>query len=100
MSILSFSIEHLMDSAVTPTLTFNVINNQMIGIIIPLLMLFITLIMFALDFGVIGVGTSFSVAIILFWMIGFIPRSGIPTFVSLFSLIVIVMITSFKVTNQ
>jgi len=100
MSILSFSVEHLMDSAITPTLTFNAINNEMVGIIIPLLMLFITLIMFAIDFGVIGVGTSFSVAIVLFWMIGFIPRSGIPTFVSILSLIIIVLITSFKVTNQ
>jgi hypothetical protein len=90
--------ETLMDSAVTPILSFNVINNEMIGIIIPLLMLFITLVMFAIDFGVIGVGTTFSITIILFWLIGFIPRAGVPTIISLISLIMIIMITSFKVS--
>lgn len=73
----------------------NVFNDQWLGIIIPLLLLFATLIFFAIDFGAVGIGLISSISMVIFWWVGFIPVN----IVALISFIIIVIITLFKVTR-
>lgn len=87
--------ELLVDSA-TISDTENQLESEWLGIIIPVLLLFITLIMFSIDFGAVGVGTISAVAMIVLWLTGLIP---ITNPVSLISFVLIIGITTFKVTR-
>jgi len=84
----------LIATASTPLIDL-VIRNELLGFIIPLLLLFITIIMFAVDFGVVGIGTLSSVFLVVGWWLGFIPVH----IISLISFILIISIVMFKVTR-
>jgi len=88
--------DYLLDSVATPLAGYSIIEGSRLGLILPVLLLFITLVMFALDFGVVGIGIISSVAMIMFWFMGIVP---FPNPISLISFIIIVLITTFRVVR-
>jgi len=85
----------LMGTASNTLVELALLNANFISLIIPVLLLFLTIVMFSLDFGAAGVGIFSSFALVILFFMGVIPVN----LVTLVPLIIIIVLTIFKVSR-
>lgn len=90
------SVAVMIGQAVTPLASFNIFQEHMVALIIPVMLLLFTVIMFSIDFGVIGIGMASSITLIILMLLGVVPLISLYSTVSL---VIIILITLFKVTQ-